>query len=235
MTKTRNTGHQAILQIEAEAASYGVVRTTDKTGRTRYEIMCGFCSKRDSMFHSSINHIEQIMTHFTKRNWIFNYHESPLCSTQCMRSAKQAKRDERKEEEMTNKHHITEATITGGHSVTVVPPVVASKIIESNAKISRRVITLLNEHFDTDKRLYSLGWSDERIRQEADASLDFVIKTRRDAYAELAENPEVSNLREDIKALEDLMSQSHSELTKKLDELKARMDRLIGTYNKAQG
>lgn len=233
MSKNTPTGQNAVILIEAEAASYGAIRTTDATGRVRFEVTCGACSKQNGMFNPSINHADQVLTHFRKQGWIFNHHMSPYCSTPCFRSAKQIKKDDRRIQEM--KHP---TVVDSGHlpQASVAPPsIITHPTIEPSAKISRRVITLLNDHFDTDKRLYAQGWSDERVRLEADASLEFVIKTRKDAYAELAEDPETTKMRQEIKSLEELVNLYNSDIQSKLEELKLRMDKLTGVYHKAQG
>ena len=53
MSNRTSTGQQAVLQIEAEAAAYGVVRSTDSQGRARFEVTCGDCGKQTGMFNSS--------------------------------------------------------------------------------------------------------------------------------------------------------------------------------------
>ena len=214
MSKNVPTGQNAVIQIEAEAASFGAIRTTDANGRARFEVTCGDCGKQAGMFNASINHAEQVLTHFRKQGWIFSHKVSPYCSTQCSRHAAQIRKDERRDEEMKQP---TQAVHT--------------PVIGPNPKIARRVITLLNEHFDTDKRLYHHGWSDERVAKEANASLEFVINYRKEAYAELAEDPVATKLRDDIKALEDLIQ----DYLQKLEDLKIRVDRFTGHYHKAQG
>jgi polyhydroxyalkanoate synthesis regulator phasin len=222
----------AVLQLEADAAMYGVVRSTDRDGRKHFIATCAQCNRQQNTFNSTFDHVDEILSHFRKQGWVFDYKVSPYCTTQCQRSAKKAKqiedREKRKIEEMNHKPQAPPAPPP-------LPPVVATPSIGTHPKIARRVITLLNENFDCDKRLYHPGWSDELVAKEADAALVFVVKYREDAYAKLAEEPMVTKIREDIKALEDLQAQHCAEINGKIEELKARLDKLTGVHHKAQG
>jgi phosphoserine phosphatase len=105
--------------------------------------------------------------------------------------------------------------------------------------IMRRVITLLNDHFDMDKRLYRSGWSDELIAKTAETSPEFVVTFRRSAYGELAEDPMISKLRDDVAALRELFEQEvhklRAQFEPQLREVDYKLARLIGEHNKAAG
>jgi hypothetical protein len=221
------TGQNAVMQLEAEAAHYGVIRTTDKDGRRHFITTCGHCGRQQNTFNSTFDHVDEILSHFRKQGWMFDYKVSPYCTAQCQRSAKKARqiedREKRQIEEMNHKPSAPPA------------PVAAPSMIGPNPKIVVKVITMLNEHFDLDKRLFREGWSDERIAKEAATSLTFVVGYREDAYAKLAEDPMTTKLREDIKALEELQARHVAEVNAKLDELKARLDKWTGVHHKAQG
>ena len=223
------SGQNAVMQLEADAAHYGVIRTTDKDGRRHFITTCGHCQRQQGTFNSTFDHADEVLTHFRKLGWIFDYKSSPYCTSQCQRSAKNAKRIEDREKRRTEEvNHKPQAP-------PLPAPVAAPSLIGPNPKIVVRVITMLNEHFDLEKRLYRSGWSDERIAKEADTSLTFVVGYREDAYAKLAEDPVTTKLREDIKAVEDLQAQHAADVAAKLDDLKARLDRLTGVHHKAQG
>ena len=228
----RQTGQSAVLQIETDAAVYGCRRSHDANGRPRYEITCGECGKEDGVFNASFQHAEDILSHFRRKGWSFERRSSPYCSTQCKRAAKLKQAQDRKEEEM--KHPQTNIQPPPLPAAPIAhTPIPAS--IGPNPKIARRVITLLNEHFDVDRRLYQIGWSDERVAKEGEAAIDFVIKYRDDAYAKLAEDPEATKLRADIKALDELQAQYSVEINGKLDDLRVRLDKFTGVHHKAQG
>jgi len=68
----------------------------------------------------------------------------------------------------------------------------------SSAKLSRKVIGLLEAHFGEESGLYESGWDDARIARETCASEEFVSRTRSEAFRDLAEPPEITRFREDL-------------------------------------
>jgi hypothetical protein len=241
------TGEQAILQIEAKAAVYGVVRTHDSNGRPRYEVTCGVCQTKDGVFNASLQHAEQILSHFRRKGWMFTRGAHPYCSTEHERDAKRiAKREkERLQEEM--KHPIRHATYSSPPPPPPPPPVIEAPVpdpvilappppvvtaaVPSNPQITIQVVTLLNEHFDKSKRLFLPGWSDERIAKEVGTSLTFVVGYREVGYGKLAEDPIATKFRTEIKALEDKVAG----LALEVGEMKAKLDRYLGGHHKALG
>jgi hypothetical protein len=105
--------------------------------------------------------------------------------------------------------------------------------IGSDIRLTLRVGGVIEEHFDREKRLYHLGWSDERVAKETSAALDFVLKVRKEGFGELAEDPEMTRLRLDIKALEDHVTEVMVKLSGSVDEIKTRFDRM--SHHKAAG
>lgn len=103
----------------------------------------------------------------------------------------------------------------------------------SNPKLQRKVFALLDDHFDEDSRRYRPGWSDKKVADEAQTSVQFVEGLRRGAYGELAEDPAVTALRGEIEALSDEAKKSadmlmsvFGELEKKISDLNARVEGL---------
>jgi len=202
------------LAMEAECAHHGIREILDGVGRRRWEVTCGHCGKSTSYFRSDVKDAAQIINHFAKMKWAFTRKGSPYCSMECSKTARQIEM----ERKMPNTPQPVQA-------------------IGPNPIIMRRVITLLNDHFDISKRLYGDGWSDERIAKDAETSPDFVATFRRSAYGELAENPMISKLRDDITALKELLEQEIAKLRTTFDpqfkELDYKLARLIG--HKAAG
>jgi hypothetical protein len=230
------TGQAAVLQLEAEAAAYGFRKIQDGQGKVRFVVTCTDCGREGSVFHAALRDERQLLAHFAKHGWMFVRKEAQFCSTQCSRSAKEKQRiarEQRREEEM--KHPITPAP-TAPAQAPAHAPVGA---IGPDPKIARRVITLLNDHFDSEKRVYEPGWSDERIAKEAAAALDFVTKYRREAYGELAEDPEIAKLRDDLKAMDDLftgqLKQLELNFAHQINEVRGRLERLSKVHPKAAG
>ena len=65
-------------------------------------------------------------------------------------------------------------------------------------KIAKRIYRKLDEVFDEDKRRFATGWTDEKIAKEIGTSPELVTRIRREAYGELAEDPAIVTLRDDI-------------------------------------
>lgn len=228
MTNKTTTGLQARLQIEADAAFYGIIPTTDTQGKIRWVVTCTFCGKKNDFFRSDINDAEQIINHFRKQGWVFNRKEFQYCSTIHAREAKETKRVERETERIEEMKH----------PVQPAPPVAPVTAIGPDPKIVRRVITLLNDHFDTERRLYEDNWSDDRVAKEAGTSLEFVTKYRKDAYGELAGDPVLLRLEADIKALDELflgqLKSLESSFSQQINELRTRLQ-MITKSHKAGG
>jgi hypothetical protein len=235
------TGQAAVLQLEAEAAAYGFRKIQDGQGKCRFVVTCTDCGREASVFHSALRDERQLLAHFVRNGWMFARKESQFCSTQCARSAKEKRqareRAEREEEMMKPTPAPTPAPAPAHAPVSTIGP---------DPKITRRVIVALEEHFDDEKKLYRPGWDDQRIAEETKAALDFVKKYRKDAYGELAEDPEIAKLRDDIKAMEDLFANQLSLFSTQLKdlersfahqiaELKHRAERLNRAHPKAAG
>ena len=94
-------------------------------------------------------------------------------------------------------------------------------------KLARRIYSLLDENFHEGSRLYRDGWNDERVAKEADAALDVVVKFRREAYGELAEDPALQALRDDLAILRMEVEDIREKFKVALTPLEARIDELI--------
>lgn len=109
----------------------------------------------------------------------------------------------------------------------------SNKIDSINPKLQRKVFSLLDDHFDEDKRLYRAGWSDKKIAEAAETSEQFVATLRRGAYGELAEDPAVSALKGEIALLEQTAKQIEDELLNRMTELSQQITALhtrLDTY-----
>ena len=77
----------------------------------------------------------------------------------------------------------------------------AAPQIGPDPKIARKIYALLDEHFDEGKRLYRPGWTDAKIAETIDVSTEIVVHIRRIGYGELAEDPALQILRDDLEML----------------------------------
>lgn len=234
----RKTGQAERLRIEGDIAAYGLERVTDSTGRVRWRACCTKCGKEEDCFRADLRDADQMINHFLKRGWVMRRKEPMYCSTSCQREAREQLEKQRAmqramQQEIEMKHPTTSATSTMALTT------VAGTAIGPDPKMLRRVFAMLDDNFDTDRRLYRSGWSDERIAKEASASLEFVTKYRREAYGELAEHPEIGRLRDDIKAMDELytkqLKQLEGSFASQINELRSRLEKLGLLHNKAAG
>ena len=86
-------------------------------------------------------------------------------------------------------------------------------------KIGRKIYGLLDSHFDDLNRTYRRGWDDTRIATEADTSVDLVTRIRREAYGELAEDPRIQVLKDDLELLRMEVTEAQNASTEKLTAL----------------
>jgi len=80
-------------------------------------------------------------------------------------------------------------------------PVKAPVIAGPDPKIARRIYAALDEHFDEAKRLYRSGWDDLKVAASLEVSAEIVIRIRKEAYGDLAEDPIFQTLRDDLEML----------------------------------
>lgn len=99
--------------------------------------------------------------------------------------------------------------------------------IAPDPKLARKVFGALEDHFDEIKKLYKPGWSDAKIATDLGVSPDLVISLRKGAFGELAEDPHLTQFRDDIELLKmefsDKFATLSNDFTKRLGELEGRI------------
>ena len=97
-------------------------------------------------------------------------------------------------------------------------------------KIARRIYNLLEEHFHEETKRYRTGWDDARIASEIGTALMLVERIRREAYGELAVDPAVAALKDDLDMLRLEWDEAITNLGKayvaKMASLEARLSQL---------
>lgn len=93
-------------------------------------------------------------------------------------------------------------------------------------KITHLVFQMLDSVMDAGKRLYKLGYDDDKVAKECGTTREIVAYLRRETFGELAQDPRVQVLRDDI----DLMSMQLEEIRKNteasLKEMRSRLDQI---------
>lgn len=99
-------------------------------------------------------------------------------------------------------------------------------------KATAKMHRLLDSHFSSDEGRYEEGWDDERIAFECGLAAQYVGEVRDIAYGELKESPELVALRNDIKALRDLITEQQEQLVtaqREVNQLVTRIDAFAKT------
>jgi hypothetical protein len=99
-------------------------------------------------------------------------------------------------------------------------------LVGPSPKIARRVFGLLDDHFDEETRRYRPGYSDERVAKEADTAIELVMRLRREAYGELAEDPKLTELRDELELAKLGFEEAYQEAMEQLRKLGGRVDEL---------
>ena len=99
--------------------------------------------------------------------------------------------------------------------------------IGPDPKIARKIYAALDEHFDDIKRTYHAGWSDERVAKELDVSQEIVINIRKSAYGELAVDPAIAKLTDDITLVRMEFEEAMGNMAKSFAVRFAELDRQL--------
>lgn len=93
-------------------------------------------------------------------------------------------------------------------------------------RITHAVFQSLDAHFDAQKRLYTGGFSDAKVAKQCGTTEDVVAWLRRETFGDLAEDPRVSNLRDDVELLRMEMTESIKSWHVRLAEIDSRLEQL---------
>lgn len=85
------------------------------------------------------------------------------------------------------------------------------------------LVKLLTEHFDVEAGQYDDGWSDQKLADETKLSLDYVTNFRREGFGEIKEPEALSQLRQDINALEALQADASATFAQQIAELRSKL------------
>lgn len=107
-----------------------------------------------------------------------------------------------------------------------------------DAKVMRRTISAIEDVFDEVRMLYAGAESDATVAKRLDMSPEFVAKVRREAFGELAEDPELAKVRGELLVLKEDISRAEGKLLDKvaaiLDPIRADADKLIERIHKLE-
>lgn len=92
----------------------------------------------------------------------------------------------------------------------------ASNPSPAAVKAQAKMFSLLSQHFTPDDGRYAKGWSDKKIADETGVSVEMVAAVRSEAFGELKEPSEIQALRQEITALEGLVTEQIASLRTEL-------------------
>lgn len=203
--------------IAAEAGQYGIrFGSIEAGGRRspRWFIHCGTCETEVAKGWNAETSPDLMIGNMHRAGWKLQRNRPPICPT-CLHPPR------------SNDNMTTEKKSPG---------------IGPDPKIARRVFALLDEHFDEGTRLYRSGYTDKRIAEEVGTSEELVARTRVAAYGELAEDPIVTGLKDDIQLLrmelDDVRAASikaHDAMAQKIAAMEEKLVRARVLAHKAAG
>jgi hypothetical protein len=201
--------------IEGQAAEFGFEKVRlpgTRTVRWRMRCGCGFEVLHGWQAKTSA---ELMVRNMRRQGWEVEHRRTPVCP----KCRKLYGKDAFKAEEEDMSRHAAAAQLG------------------PDPKIARRIYAKLEDVFNDQTRLYSSGWSDEKVGVELDVSPELVTRLRREAFGELAEDPVIGSLRDDITLtkmeLDERVSGLKAEFEKKLTDLATRFDVILGSARRA--
>ena len=201
--KTRHGG-SVQQRLVLEAAKYNFTYAT-RNDRAAWYVNCSVCNAESVVgaAHNTPPHL--VATHFSKRGWNVGFKQPPICP------------DCQKANRMTKTLSIPTPTLQTAPDPKIAPdPKLApDPRIAPDPKLARKVYAALDERFNETTRTYAAGWSDERVARELSVALPLVVGIRTSAYGELAEDPRIAKLREDVEFLRMEFEEEMTKLTAK--------------------
>ena len=108
-------------------------------------------------------------------------------------------------------------------------PVLKAVSVDTH-KATAKMHRFLTEYFDAEEGVFVEGWDDDRIAKESGMSASHVTEVRNLAYGELKEPDELIELKKDIKALNDLITETLISAQKELNALNKRADEIRAKF-----
>lgn len=108
----------------------------------------------------------------------------------------------------------------------VIDMLTTPKVPTPTPKITHAVFQTLDSVFDANKRLYKSGYTDQRVARDCGTSEDVVAYLRNETFGQLAEDPRISNIRDDLELLRMESAEQFAKLQKTLGEIASRIEQV---------
>ncbi len=223
----------AMSRNEAEAGDFGFTRIVDPaTHRVRWEIECRECHTVSSHGWSQRMSANLAIRSLRKAGWEVEHKRKPLCAD-CVK-----RKNDRGENVVDLKTNNDGAGLMAGPAKALLLEAVNTEVerraaVGPDLKIARRVIGMLEEHFDDQLRVFRVGHSDQSIADSLGVSVEAVVKIRREAFGELAEDPKVKQMREDIELLAMEVADKEKDIIDLRERIVALGERMTKLFVKA--
>lgn len=172
-------------------------------GKNHWVARCTKCPQMSLHRWSPRISPDNVYNNMVRRGWEIA-RGRPLVCADCSTSPRQ--QAQLKENAVNKPTPITSELFAHGPEILPTEPTEPSTTVPTtptvpNLKLARKVYAALDEHFDEDKKMYRDGWNDLTISKSLGVSQDVVTRIRREAYGELAMDPKLAKLSDDIELL----------------------------------
>lgn len=191
------------------------IKVDTVNGTRQAHMTCTHCSKLGYINISKLLPPDIIDKKFTQKGWKIDPHVCPDCVAQEKRTRAVAKKERQQMNNATNASDKPNGSLAAN-------PVLKAVSMDTH-KATAKMHQLLTLNFDTDEGRFAEGWNDERVAKESGMSLAHVIEVRNIAYGEIKEPEEITLLRKDIKALNDLIGETLVAAQKEVNALNKRV------------
>lgn len=176
-------------------------------------VLCSECGFVGSVNVKALPPPEMLDKKFVQKGWELD----PNVCPECVIKRKKSKDIAKKERQNMN------TTVANKPAGTLSDNPALKAVSADMHKATAKMHQLLSMHFDPDEGRYEAEWNDERISKESGVAAAHVTEVRNIAYGELKEPEEVTALRNDIKALHDLINETLIAAQKEVNALNNRV------------
>jgi ribosome-binding protein aMBF1 (putative translation factor) len=192
-----------------------------------WDIECRECHTVSSHGWSHRTTAELAVKNLRRAGWEVEYGKKPLCGDCRKRHRAGANVVKMFDAEAVEVDEMVGAVVTLKEEP-------ASRPSGPDLKIARRIYSTLDEHFDESIKRYREGWSDRAVAEALDVSVEIVTRIRKEAYGEIAEDPRIKEMREEVEMIAlgvaevlELTQTRCDELQKQIVALGERMTKLF--------
>ena len=189
-----------------------------RQGTKAAHVTCSQCGGGSSFRCMTLPPPEILDKKFVQRGWSLDPNICPTCKGATRKAKAEAKAEVRASRPAQNTIEEHNEVITGTLAEN---PTLKAVSIDAH-KATAKMHQLLNLHFDGETGKFTDGWNDERISKESGMSITHVAEVRSVAYGDLKEPEELTSLRNDIKALHDLITETLIAAQKEVNALNNR-------------